>query len=73
MMNMKPTRHERETLTPNQIEAIERMTENAREVSGTCGHGYVVPACPVHLPHAVLNELERVEPLYRTDEWWKGL
>jgi hypothetical protein len=72
---MKPTRYEKETLTTAQIEAIDKMTENAREIgcSGTCGHGYALPSYPVHLHHSVLNDLERLDTSRVTDKWWESL
>lgn len=70
---MKPTRYEKETLTPAQIEAIDKMTENAKEVSGTCGHGYTFPDYPVHLHHSVLADLERLDTSGVVDDWWSRL
>lgn len=72
MKQQKLSKEER-TLTGAQIEAIDRMTENAREVCGHCGHGYALPEYPVHLPARTMQELETVDPLYRTDEWWRNL
>lgn len=69
---MKPTREER-TLTEEQMQAIEKMTEGAKEVSGTCGCGYALPAYPVHLHHSVLNDLERLDTSGVVDRWWDRL
>ena len=69
---LKRTREER-TLTAEQMRAIERMTENAREVSGTCGHGYTFPDYPVHLHHSVLTDLERLDTSGVVDDWWSRL
>ncbi len=47
-------------LTEDQIEAIDKMTENSKSVRGSCGHGYTMPSYPVHLPAHILNQLERM-------------
>ena len=55
------------------MRAIEKMTENAREVTGTCGCGYALPSFPVHIHHSVMDELERLDTSYMTEFWWNRL
>lgn len=44
-------------LTAEEMEAIDRMTENARDVLGTCGHGWMPETCRVHLDPRILNDV----------------
>lgn len=44
-------------LTEAEMEAIDRMTENARNVLGHCGHGWMPETYKVHLDQRTLNDV----------------
>lgn len=54
---MPRVRERDRALTVEEMEAIERMTENAKNVLGHCGHGYMPEACRVHLDPRTLNDV----------------
>lgn len=59
-VSKKPRRAEKETdrpLTFEEMEAIDRMTENAKNVLGTCGHGWMPESLPVHLDPRTMNDV----------------
>ena len=57
MLEAKETSMKDRELTEAEMEAIERMTENAKQVLWTCGHGYSPDEHPVHLPRRVLDDV----------------
>jgi transposase len=44
-------------LTEAEMEAIDKMTENARDVLGHCGHGWMPDECRVHLPRREYDDV----------------
>jgi hypothetical protein len=56
-LKKEAAKKEPRVLTQAEMDAIEAMTEGAKSVLGTCGHGYAPDEHPVHLPRRVMNDL----------------